>query len=43
MRNDVCLIESLFKRGVGDILSDVIARLGEGILPKRDNVALLLI
>jgi len=38
MRNDVCLIESSFRRGVCVNLSDGMAHPSERISPKRDNV-----
>jgi len=38
MRNEVCLIEFLCRRGVCVNLSEGMARLGERTSPKRDNV-----
>jgi len=38
MRNDGCLIESSFRRGVCVNLSDGMARPGKRISPKKDNM-----
>jgi len=38
----VCVVEYSSRRGLGVVLSECVARPGEGISPKRDNVTLWL-